>query len=536
MGNGKVTIRKPVFVTMVLIYLAVIIVGIVSPESFAAGETAIVNFAASWFGWLYDLVTLVLIGICVWVMCSKKIGDIKLGGKDAKPVMSKWNWFVISLCGGIATGIVFWGIAEPVTHFMSPIPGMEYEAGTAKAALYAISTCYMHWGIPLYAYYAAAGVGIGVAVYNLRLPYRVASAFYPVFGKKALGAIGTFIDILCLFGLAGGVSASLGVSAMQLGAGIGILANVTPTNMMWAVILLTIIITFIVSSYTGMDKGLRFLSDKNAKIYIGMLVFVLLCGPTKFIINEMVEALGFHVTVFARQSTYLSSFEGEMWPTWWTINYWSFMIAYTPLIGMFLAKIARGRSLREFIVYNCLLPGGFGIIWFGIFGAASVYLEAGGAGIWDSMNTLGTESAVFAFFSNFPFSKFVSLLFMFTAFLSVVTLADSMTTTITSLSINAENNAVAEPPAHLKIFWGVLMSLLAFINIVTASNVGKVSGINATKQLAIVAAFPLLFVMVVMIYAIIKMLVKIDVYNTVDDPEHSVVEKEILVDHGTEEE
>lgn len=271
MEKGKISIRKPVFVTMLILYAVIILVGLVSPDTFAAAEGAIVNFAASGFGWLYDLTALVLLFFCVWIMCSKKIGSIRLGGEHAKPIMSRWSWFVISLCGGIATGIVFWGIAEPVTHFMSPIPGFGYEAESAQGALYALSTCYMHWGPMLYAFYAVAGVGIGIAVYNLKLPYRVCSCLYPILGKKAMGAIGTVVDILCLFGLAGGVSASLGVSAMQLGAGLGLLTGLTPSNVVWTVILLTIVISFIISSYTGIGRGVRFLSDKNAKIYMGML-------------------------------------------------------------------------------------------------------------------------------------------------------------------------------------------------------------------------------------------------------------------------
>lgn len=527
----KVTIRKPVFITMVLLYVAIIVLGLVSPTGFATAEGAIVNFAASWFGWLYDLVAVAMMMICIWVMFSKKIGSIRIGGKDAKPVMSKWSWFVISLCGGIATGIVFWGIAEPITHFMSPVPGLGYEASTAEAALGSLSISYLHWGPALYAFYAVAGIGIGIAVYNLKLPYRVASVFYPILGEKAMGAIGTVVDILCLFGLAGGVSASLGVSAMQLGAGIGILTNITPTNMMWAIILMTIVITFIISSYTGIGKGVRFLSDKNAKIYMGLMAFVLLFGPSQYILNMTFEALGYHVRDYFVLSFNLQTFSGDMWPTWWTINYWSFMIAYTPLMGMFLAKVARGRTLKEFTLFNFLIPGIFGIVWFGIFGSASIFYEFNGAGIWDSMSTLGTESAVFAFFENFPLTNVLSTIFMITAFLSVVTLADSMTTTISSLSINAANSATVEPPAKIKIFWGLVMSLLAFINIVTASNVGAVSGINATKQLAIVSAFPLLFVMVAMIFSTIKMLLQYDRYDTIDHPENSIVKKELIVDH-----
>ncbi len=534
----KVEIRKPVFITMLILYVTVIVVGLISPETFSNTETSIVHFASWNFGWLYDLTMFTMLGMSFWILFSR-YGNIKIGGKDARPIMSKWNWFVISLCGGIATGIVFWGIAEPITHYSSPIPLVvdSYQAGTAKAVMYALSTCYMHWGLPLYAFYCVAGVGLGIAVYNLKLPYRVSSLLYPILGKKALGWIGTIVDILCIFGLAGGVSASLGVAAMQLGAGLGILTGITPTNFIWTVILIAIVITFILSSYTGIGRGVRFLSDKNAKIYIGLMIFVVIFGPTSYILNQTMEAIGFHIPAFFMQGSFLTSYDHDMWPTWWSINYWSFMIAYTPLIGMFLAKIAQGRTLKEFAIYNFLLPGGFGVLWFGIFGSASIYFERNGAGIWDTMQANGTESAVFAFFKNLPFSTILDILFMITAFLSVVTLADSMTTTISSLTIKAKNAATAEPPAPIKIFWGIVMSALALINIVTASNVGKVTSINATKQLAIVCAFPLLFVMVAMNIATFKMLIQYEKkYNTVDDPDHSVVEKELRVEPEESEE
>ena len=462
MKSEKITIRKPVFITMAVLYIAIIVLGLAAPEWFSAGEAAIVEFTCRKFGALYDLLTLGLVAFCVWVMFSNKVGSIKIGGKDAKPIMSKWSWFVISLCGGIATGIVFWSIAEPITHFIEGIPGFAslYPPESELGATLALATTYLHWGISEYAYYCVAGIAIGVAVYNMKLPYRVSACLYPILGKKAMGVIGTIIDILCVFGLAGGVSASLCEGALQLGAGIGILTGMTPGRMMWIILLVAVVITFLISSYTGIGKGVRFLSDKNAKLYMGLMLFVILFGPTSYILNNATQAFGFHIEHFFTQSTYLSGFDGEMWPTWWTINYWSWMIAYAPLMGIFLAKIARGRTLREFTIYNFLLPGLFGIVWFGIFGSSAIFYETNGGGIYQSMQELGTESAVFAFFKNMPISAVLDVVFLFTAFLSIVTLCDSMTTTISSLSINAKNAAVAEPPAKIKIFWGITVSLV----------------------------------------------------------------------------
>lgn len=530
-GSSKFEYRKIVFIPMVVIYLAVIIIGIVSPEAFVSGASSIVGFAAGSFGWLYDLVAIAMIVVCIWVLFSKKIGNIRIGGENAKPIMSKWSWFVISLCGGIATGIVFWGIAEPITHLMDPIPGFAYEAATSKAAMYSLSTTFLHWGPALYAFYCVAGIGIGIAVYNMKLPYTVSSSLYPIIGRRVTGLTGDIVDLFCLFGIAGGVSASLGVASMQMGSGIGTFTSITPSPTVWGIILFLIVITFIISSLTGIDKGVRILSDNNAKIYIGLMIFVFLVGPTKYILNMTTEAMGFHISNYFTQATYLGTFAGDQWPTWWTINYWSFMIAYTPLIGMFLAKIARGRTLKEFTIYNFLLPGMFGVLWFGIFGSTAIHLQMTGKGLWESIQAGGLESSVFAFFENFPLTIFLCIVFMITVFLSVVTLADSMTTTIASLSIKSKDSGTVEPPRKIKMFWGVMMSALAFINIATAGKVGTVSGIDATKQLAIVSAFPLLFIVALMILATVKGLVQYDKYNVVDNPEGAIVEKDLIVDH-----
>lgn len=332
-GLGNFKIRKGVFYPLCAIYLIVILLGVFMPEAFAAFENGVVSLAAGWFGWLYQIITIVLVVICVWVLVSKKVGNIKIGGPDANPTMSKWNWFAISLCGGIATGIVFWGIAEPITHFIDGIPGLVEGGGTRMSALYALSTCYLHWGLPLYAYYCAAGIVIGVCVYNLKQPYNVSSSLYPLLGERANGAFGSVVDLLCVFGIAGGVSASLGVASMQLGAGLGILANFTPNAVHWAIIMVFIVATFIISSYSGINRGVRWLSDKNAKIYMLLLIYVFFCAQAKEILAMGTESMGFFAQNWIVQNTYLGVMADgastSMWPTWWTINYWSFMIAYS---------------------------------------------------------------------------------------------------------------------------------------------------------------------------------------------------------------
>lgn len=513
MKKKAFAIRKSVFIPLCAIYICVTLLGIFVPEAFAAAENAIVNFAAGWFGWLYQLIVIAMVVISVWVLVSKRVGSIRIGGENAKPIMSKWNWFAVSLCSTIATGIVFWGIAEPITHYMNGIPGLVEGGGSRLSALYAMSTCYMHWGLPLYSAYTVFGLVIGVCIYNYGQPYSVSAGLYPLLGERSQGRVSSVVDLLSVFGIAGGVSACLGVASMQLGAGFGILAGFTPGAKHWFIITVAIVVTFIVSSYTGVSRGMRWLSDKNTKIYFLLLIYVFFCCQTKEILAMTTESMGFFAQNWIVQNTYLGVMtEGtatSMWPTWWTINYWSFLIAYTPLLGMFLAKIAQGRTLREFSLFNFILPGGFSMIWFGIFGSAAIYKEANGAGIYDAMQTMGTEASVFAFFKDLPLGTILSVIFMFTAFLSVVTLCDSMTTTIASITVEGDGVATEEPPARIKVFWGVVMASLAFVNILVAGITGNTSGINATKLLAITCAFPLLFLVVVVVISCAKMLMQL---------------------------
>jgi choline-glycine betaine transporter len=531
-------IRKVIFVPMCTLFVFIILMGIISPTTFFNIETAISNFQYNWFGWLYAVMAMVNIAILIWLAFSKH-GDIILGGKDAKPILSRWNWFAIALCGGIGTGIVFWGIAEPIFHLNSGIPGTGFDPGTPEAALDALSVSMIHWGIPSYAHYCIFGVAVGFAIYNMKLPYRISSTLYPLFGKKSFGTIGNIVDNVCLFAIAVSVSAILAVASLQFGAGFFAVFGLEPTNLVRGIVLLVIVTTFIISSYTGLQRGIRRLSDMNAKIFIGLLLFIFVVGQTRFSMFFTVEALGRSIDQFFPRMTYLSAIEGNMWPMWWTVIYWIWMIVYGPMVGLFLGKIAKGRSIREFIIMNLMVPASFAILWFGIFGSNAVKLELDTGGqIWNVIQTQGLEASVFSFLDNFPLPMVTSIGFMVTLFLSVVTLCDSMTSTVASLSIDVEKGATVEPPNNIKIFWGLVMSSVAFLSIIatTSSTEGAVSVVQSTKLLPMTAALPVLFVYVALAISMVKMFSMREKYDVAYYPETAIIEPELIHDIGEEEE
>lgn len=494
----KKKVRWQVFLPMALILNVLVVLGILVPESFYQMQTTIVDFAFVNFGWLYNLTVFILIFVCLYLGFSK-YGSIKFGDQDAEPFVNNWTWFAISLTAGIGVGILFWGLAEPITHFSSPPEALGIEPGTEEAALFAISTSLNHWTLAPYAIYVLSGIAVAFAHYNLYLPYTISSTLYPLIGKRAFGLTGTVVDNLTMFAIAGGMAAVLGEGVLQIGSGLEHLTGVRTGPYLWGALVVGITFTYIISSYTGLQRGIRFLADQNTKVFLFLLVFVLVFGPTLFIFNLGTQSTGQFIAQLPERFLWLSPMEGSEWPRWWPIFNWSIWLAYAPITGMFLARLAYGRTIRQFVLVNMLFPALFGMLWFWAFGGSSIYFDwQGDGGLWDLINTKegGLELSLFVFLEHFPLSNLISWLMLITIFISFTTLADSLTTTISALTTTNNTILNPEPPAKVKVFWGVVMGVLALLTI--TSGTGKeITGIDAVKQMATVAGFPILFFIIV---------------------------------------
>lgn len=508
--EGDIKARKSIMIPMTVIFLVVIILGVLKPEILYNIENDIVTFTTKSFGWLFQLSAVVFLFICIWVMFSK-YGDIRLGGEDAKPTMSYWNWFCISLTAGIGTGILFWGIAEPITHFMNPPKALGIIPGSEAAAMFSMNTTFTHWTFYPYSMYAISGVCIAFAIYNMKLPCRVSSVLYPLFNKKVSYRVESLVDNICLFAMAGGVAAILGVGTIQISKGLNIILGVPNNKFTWIIIVSIIVTTYIISSITGIDKGIKWISDKNTKLFIGLMAFIFILGPTSFILSLGTQAIGNFASNFLQISTYLSPIDGSDWPRWWPIYYWAIWLAYAPLNGMFFAMISKGRTIREFMVMNLVIPALFGMLWFTIFGGAAIHQELSYGELWPAIQNSGMEVSLFAFLTQYPFTKILSIFFILAIFISIVTMCDSVTTTVSTLSIKTYKDEKIKASYKINIFWGILMASMAIVNLVCAG--GKISGIDATKQIATVAGFPILFFMITLAFCLIKMLVKHKEYD-----------------------
>ncbi|MEE0776755.1 MAG: BCCT family transporter, partial [Bacillota bacterium] len=402
----------------------------------------------------------------------------------------------MSLCGGIAIGIVFWGVAEPIQHLEAPAHGITPES--AEAIMFSMSTVFHHWSFTPYALYVTATIPIALAVYNYHQKMTISSGLYFLMGDRCHGKIGTVVDAVCLFSLAGGIATSMGMGIMQISSGLNFVTGIDPTPFVWAMVALCIILFFTASSAVGMDKGLKWLSDQNLKLYVIVLLFILIVGPTTYILKLGAESTGEFITTFFAKSTYLGAATGEDWSRWWSIFYWASWIAYAPVVGVFLTRLCYGRTIRQFLAVNLVAPAIFGILWFTVFGGTSIHMQLEGTfDLWSALEANGLESAVFTFFDQFPLGTFLVILFLVIIVISFVTMADSMTSVAAIMSTSGFQQEEGEPPLFLKLAWGIIMGSLAWVMI-------SFAGIDGTKMLAVLASFPLLFLMIALALSAVR--------------------------------
>ena len=490
----KNKINNIVFWPPFIILLGAVIYSFINSNGFTAAMNHTYEILGQEFGWLFLIIGLVIIVLLAVIFCSK-VGSIRFGGEDAVPKYSFWNWFAMSLCGGIAIGIVFWGVAEPITFLAAPNNGIE--PFSPDAVSFAMSQSYFHWTFIPYGMYALATIPIALAVYNYGKNMTISSGLYFLIGDRCDGIFGNIINAVSLFALVGGISTSLGFGLLQIGSGISYISGIEPSPTMWAIIAILIIGAFITSSMMGVDKGIKWLSDQNLKLYIIVLVFIFLIGPSTYILNLGIESTGVFITTFFEKATYLGAANGEDWSRWWTIFYWAVWFAYAPVIGIFLARLCYGRTIRQFLVVNLIAPSLFCMIWFTIFGSTAIDMQLSGTfDLWSVLSEKGTESAVYAFFSQLPLGTFLIIVFLIVICVSFITMADSMTYVAAVMSSSGFHHE-EEPPSILKLTWGLIMGILAWVMI-------SYAGLDGARMLAVISAFPILFIMILLILSTIK--------------------------------
>ena len=446
------------------------------------------------------LVGLICLGCCLYLAFSKT-GSIRFGGPDAKPDLTTWQWFSICLCSGIGTGILFWGMAEPMFFYAVPSEAVGLEPFSRDAGVNAVSQAGFHWTIMQYSMYTMGAVGTALVAYNKGEDFSITVALRNLLGDKVDGPIGSLIHGICIFGLCGAVASSMGVALLQVGSGLNNIFGVTENPFLWLLIAIFITVVFTFSSIKGMRTGTSFLSSLNTKIFFGMAIYILIVGPRVFIADISLAAFGDLITTFFEKATTTNALTSDSWARDWTVQYYASFVVVAPLIGLFYARLAKGRTLREFIGMTILGPSVFCFLWISIFGGSAIFLQSSGqTDIWANIQASGMQSTVFNVFNQFPFAKIFTIVFVFTICTSLITYADPMTSILSVLSCKSVN-IEQEPPTFLKLIWGVFIGSIAYILIVTG-------GIDGVRGMFTLIGFPLIFLLLGLCVAAVRIALK----------------------------
>ncbi|HLR63364.1 MAG TPA: BCCT family transporter [Lentibacillus sp.] len=447
--------------------------------------------------WAFEFLTIGLFIILIWLMLGR-YGRVKLGDPEDKPEFSRFSWGGMLFCASMGTSIMFWSIVEPLYYYTGPPFG--FEAGSTDAAEYAVSYGLFHWGISAWALYALPAVVMAYSFFvRKNHSLKISAACQGVLGKHADGLLGKVIDVLVIWSMIGGLGTSLGLGVPMVAAVVGNLFGIEPST--WLNIAIIIIWTFIFSSsaYLGLYKGIRKLSDWNVYMALGLALFVIIVGPTLFILSYFTNSMGIMLDNFMRMSLYTDPINQGGFPQAWTVFYWAWFAATAPFIGIFVARISRGRSIRE-LVSNVLLWGSLGSwLYFGVFGGYAMNLDlTGKLDLTSVLSEQGETAVIVEVLSSLPLPVLVSVFFVILGFVFLATSLDSASYVIASVATK-ELGIKSEPARWHRLMWGILLSALA-ISLTVAG------GLNVVQTSSVFVSVPVLIMYVLMAASLIKWL------------------------------
>ncbi len=491
-------IDKPVLYISLGITLIFILTALVWPDQSANLFNGLFNLIIGQFSWLYMIGATVFVGFCLVIGLSK-YGKIKLGKDDEKPAYKMFSWVAMLFCCGTGIGLLFWCTSEPMMHYAA---APFTDSNTALAAQQALRQSFFHWGIHPWAIYVVVGLSLAYFGFRKDLPPLLSSSLYPFMGEKGMvGPLGKTIDIIAIVCTVFGVATSLGMGAMQVATGLNYLYGIPSSMVTFVVIVLITTVIFIMSSITGIDKGIKWLSNINLTMAIILLAFIMTLGPTGYILNTFSQVMGDYLQNIVWMSFFVDSngetaaltYEG--WIGSWTIFYWAWWLAWAPFVGTFIARISRGRTIRQFIFGVLVIPTLFSCIWFSAFGGTALHMELFEGISISAAVAENSTTAIFAMLSNLPLSTFLSLISMLIVLIFFITSADSATYVVSMMS--SKGNLY--PDIKLKILWGVITASVALLLLLAG-------GLAPMQKISIAIAFPFLFVMFLCIFSMFKFL------------------------------
>lgn len=478
--------KKSVFFPPLLLIVGTVAFSLIDGDAFLATISATNSWVLATFGWLFSLSTLVFLLLLLVVYLSP-LGRVRIGGVDAVPLLNRRRWFAISICTTIATGILFWGCAEPLYHYASPPDGLGLTAASAGSQTFALSTLYLHWSFSPYGIYCVAGLAFALSYYNLKQPFRIGALLYPLQRRVPPRGQNEILDTLCLYALVLGMSASLGAGILSLNGGLEQLFGWPKSNWLIAGTGSLILICFTISAVSGLQKGIKILSSINITSFLLIAAYALLMGWPMDILPMAGEGLREYFGTFVQRSTTFGNDIDRAWLNDWSIFYWANWFAWAPVSSLFLGRIARGYTVREYIHFNLLLPSLFAILWMTIFSGSALHLnQLMDNALYTLMGTAGEEAVMYALMEQLPWGGLLSTFTLCIIFLSYVTAADSNISAMSAISSTTES-IDGEAPYSIKIIWGLVIGALTYTMLST-------EGINGIRILSVLGGLPALFI------------------------------------------
>jgi choline/carnitine/betaine transport len=485
---------KVVFGVTAVIALGFLIWGFVSTATLASASGTALGWIMDNTGWLFALTASGFVVFVLWLALGK-FGNIPLGCDDEEPEFRTISWVAMMFSAGMGIGLMFFGVAEPLTHFATPPPGTG-APGNPDAVQTAMATTLFHWTLHPWAIYAVVGLAIAYGVYRRGRMQLISSAFEPLLGDRANGMGGKVIDMLAIFATLFGSAASLGLGALQIRSGLHIVGGFSETGNTVLVVIITVLtLAFVLSAVSGVARGIQWLSNINMVLAITLALFVFVVGPTVFILNLLPTSLGSYFQDLAMMSARTGA-EGADVDTWlqsWTIFYWAWWISWTPFVGMFIARISRGRTIRQFVTGVLLVPSVVSLVWFAVFGGAAINVQQGGM---DLAGEGSIEQQLFGLLDQYPIALIASVLVMVLVAIFFVSGADAASIVMGSLS----ERGTIKPSRGTVIFWGVAMGAVALVMLL----VGGEDALTGLQTITIIAALPFVLVMVGLAVALVK--------------------------------
>ncbi|MFD4367787.1 choline BCCT transporter BetT [Rhodococcus sp. NPDC058521] len=495
MAPPTVSVNWPVFIGSSVGIVGIIVWAFLDQD----GADKVIGSAVTWIakdlGWFYILLVTVVLGFVIWAAVSG-VGKVKLGPDHSKPVFGLFSWTAMLFAAGIGIDLMFFSVAEPVTQFLEPPTG---GGSNTEAARQAVVWTLFHYGIIGWALYALMGMALGYFAYRHNLPLSIRSALYPIFGKKIEGRLGDAVDIAALLGAIFGLATSLGIGVAQLNVGLNDLFGLSEGTAAQAGLIAVAVLIAMASAVSGVDKGVRRLSELNVILAIGLMVFILIAGSTAFLLDGMVQNMGDFASRFPGMTLNTFAYDRpDEWLSSWTLFFWAWWIAWAPFVGLFLARISRGRTIRQFVVGTLTVPFLFILVWISIFGNSAIDIVRGGNSEFGETAVSSPERAFYALLEQYPGAPALAVIATFTGLLFYVTSADSGALVMSHFSSCMSDNE-SDGATWVRIFWATATGLLTLAMLM-------IGGITTLQNATIIMGLPFAVVIVFLMLGLFKAL------------------------------